>query len=162
MSSHLIRPEVHAGPLSPPQGTTSMLTVGRARGILSHWWAAFAASSVLLVSGHLLIKAGLNGAAGTETATAAWTRVLHAVLQFEVTGGLLVYFLGSLCWMIAVAQQEISFLYPLSSVNYVLVVLASSVFFRETVSLRRASGVVLIVVGMVWMNWQRGGFANES
>ena len=60
--------------------------------------------------------------------------------------------LGSLCWMIAVAQQEISFLYPLSSINYVLVVFASSMFFHESPSLRRLSGVALIVVGMVLIN----------
>jgi drug/metabolite transporter (DMT)-like permease len=76
-------------------------------------------------------------------------------MQTEVAAGLAVYFLGSVCWMLAVAQQEISFLYPLSSMNYVLVVIASSMFFGESVSLRRMSGVALIVLGMVLMNRKR-------
>jgi drug/metabolite transporter (DMT)-like permease len=120
-------------------------------GLLRQWWVAFSASSLFVVSGHLLIKLGLSAGALTASGP-AWTRVLHCALQPEVAGGLLVYFLGSLCWMVAVAQREISFLYPLSSINYVLVVFASSMFFHESPSLRRLSGVALIVLGMVLMN----------
>jgi multidrug transporter EmrE-like cation transporter len=129
-------------------------TAGGVRGLIGRWWVAFAASSVFVVSGHLLIKAGLNAASANVLDASALARVLHAVLQVEVVAGLLIYVLGSGCWMIAVAQQEISFLYPLSSVNYVLVVVASSVLFHEGVSARRASGVILIVLGMILMNQQ--------
>ena len=58
--------------------------------------------------------------------------------------------------MIAVAQREISFLYPLSSINYVLVVIISYVMFSEAISLQRASGVAVIVLGMVLMNRRAG------
>jgi len=78
-------------------------------------------------------------------------------LQPQVTGGLLVYMLGSFCWMAAVAQQEISFLYPLSSVNYVLVVFSSSAFLHESLSGRRLAGVALIVLGMILMNRKKRG-----
>ena len=122
------------------------------RGLLSQWWVPFSASSIFVVFGHLLIKSGLGSAAFTAASGPIWMRVLHCALQPEVAAGLLVYMLGSLCWMIAVAQQEISFLYPLSSINYVLVVFASSMFFHESPSLRRLSGVALIVVGMVLIN----------
>jgi drug/metabolite transporter (DMT)-like permease len=112
-----------------------------------------------VVSGHLLIKMGLSHLAAFPSPLPVWMRVFHCVTQPEVAAGLLVYSLGSLCWMIAVAQQEISFLYPLSSVNYVLVVLASSTFFGEAVSLRRMAGVALIVLGMVLMNRDPRGLA---
>jgi drug/metabolite transporter (DMT)-like permease len=68
--------------------------------------------------------------------------------------------LGSVCWIIAVAQQEISFLYPLSSMNYVLVVFASSALFHESLSVKRLSGVGLIVLGMILMN--RKGRVSEQ
>jgi len=122
------------------------------RALFHHWWIPFAASSLFVVSGHLLIKSGLSAMSAGVPSLSLWARVIHCVMQTEVAGGLLVYFVGSLCWMVAVAQQEISFLYPLSSINYVLVVFASSAFFRETVTLRRMSGVMLIVLGMVLMN----------
>jgi len=125
--------------------------------MLRHWWVPFSASSVFVVSGHLLIKSGLSAAALGGVSGPAWVRVFNSVLQPQVAGGLIVYLLGSLCWMAAVAQQEISFLYPLSSINYVLVVFASSAFFHESPSVRRLSGVALIVLGMVLMNRKSRG-----
>lgn len=122
------------------------------RAIIGRWWVAFTASSLFVVSGHLLIKAGLNAAAATASQAVGVARIFHSVFRVEVMAGLLIYFLGSVCWMIAVAQREISFLYPLSSINYVLVVVISYVLFSETISWQRASGVIVIVLGMALMN----------
>ena len=127
------------------------------RAIIGRWWVAFMASSVFVVSGHLMIKAGLNAAASTLSQSPGITRVVHIVLQPEVIAGLLIYVLGSVCWMIAVAQREISFLYPLSSINYVLVVIISWVMFSEAISWQRGCGVTMIVLGMVLMNREAGG-----
>lgn len=125
------------------------------RKLISAWWITFAMSSVCVVSGHLLIKAGLNAAATSHVlGSTPAGRILHIVFQPEVLVGLMIYMFGTACWMAAVSQKEISFLYPLSSVNYVLVVVASALLFTETVSLRRGSGVLLIVIGMILLNRQ--------
>ena len=124
--------------------------------LLMKWWVAFSASAVFVVSGHLLIKAGLNKIVVVQGATTLVHRLLNVVLQPEVLAGLLIYSLGTVCWMRAVSQKEISFLYPLSSVNYVLVAAASSILFREVISAKRAAGVVLVVVGMIMMNRRSG------
>jgi multidrug transporter EmrE-like cation transporter len=124
--------------------------------ILSRWWVAFAASSLFVVSGHLLIKAGLNGLAPLPVNTGTGARVLHSVLQVRVLAGLLIYLIGTVCWMRAVSQKEISFLYPLSSVNFVLIAAASMVFLQEIISGRRIAGVLLLVFGMILMNTRLG------
>jgi uncharacterized membrane protein len=54
--------------------------------------------------------------------------------------------------MIAVSQKEISFLYPLSSVNYVLVAAMSALFLAESISIRRGEGMMLIIIGMFLLN----------
>ena len=119
------------------------------------WPVAFAVSSIFVVCGHSLIKAGLNAAAAHSTASIGLAARIGVVLsQPLVIGGLLIYFLGTICWMTAVAQKEISFLYPLTSVNYVMVAGTSILFFHEVISLRRAIGVIVIVLGMVLMNRQ--------
>jgi uncharacterized membrane protein len=74
---------------------------------------------------------------------------LQILAQPAVDLGLLVYVFGSACWIIAVSQKEISFLYPLSSVNYVLVALASTLLLSEPLHARRVEGVLLIAFGMV-------------
>ena len=135
-------------------------TVARSvRQLLSKWWVAFAASSLFVVSGHLLIKGGLNAAAAHVANAVGLARIFHTILQPEVVAGLTIYLLGSACWIVAVAQQEISFLYPLSSLNYVLVVVASVTFFHEAISLRRSLGLSLIVLGMVLMNRRKASKA---
>jgi uncharacterized membrane protein len=127
------------------------------RAILSRWWVAFWLSSVCVVSGHLMIKAGLNALTGAASANLTLVgRIVHVLMQPEVVGGLLVYGIGTVCWMIAVSQKDISFLFPLSSVNYVLVVGASALLFGEVISTKRAAGVALIVIGMILLNRKPG------
>ena len=120
--------------------------------LLSQWWVGFAASAVLVVSGHLLIKAGLNAYSSQGATEPALLHLLHLLLQAKVAAGLSIYLLGSVFWMIAVSKREIGFLYPLTSINYVLVVIASILLFGESVSLKRSAGVSLIVLGMCVMN----------
>lgn len=123
--------------------------------LIQQWWIALAASSVFVVCGHSLIKAGLNAAGQDTTVTGGHTGLLHLITQPEVLLGLLIYLMGTVCWMAAVARKEISFLYPLTSVNYVLVVCASVLIFHEAISVRRATGVLVIVIGMILINRQR-------
>ena len=124
---------------------------GGAAWLLSRWWIAFAASSIAVVSGHLLIKAGLNALPPALASAGLFTRVVREVLQPQVFAGLLIYLAGTVCWMKAVSQEEISFLYPLSSVNYVLVAAISALALHESISVRRSAGVAVIVVGMILM-----------
>jgi drug/metabolite transporter (DMT)-like permease len=150
MGSYPAEPEIIAA--TQPARTSVFPVWTHIHALLRHWWIPFGASSLFVVSGHLLIKMGLSHLAAIASPLPLWLRIFLCLTQSEVAAGLFVYFLGSLCWMMAVAQQEISFLYPLSSINYVLVVLASSTFFGETISLRRMAGVAFIVLGMVLMN----------
>jgi multidrug transporter EmrE-like cation transporter len=124
--------------------------------LLRQWWVAFGASAVFVVSGHLLIKAGLNGITPSAANASVIARLINVLLQPEVAVGLMIYMMGTVCWMRAVSQKEISFLYPLSSLNYVLVAAASSLFFHEVIGVRRAGGVLLVVLGMILMNRQSG------
>lgn len=145
-----------SAPNVPALTATSQPAIGL-RAILTRWWVAFSLSSVCVVSGHLMIKAGLNTLTGTATASSGIAgRVAHVVMQPEVVGGLFIYCFGTVCWMIAVSQKDISFLYPLSSVNYVLVVVASALLFAEVISAKRALGVGLIVLGMILLNRKTG------
>jgi uncharacterized membrane protein len=138
--------------LEPAISTSAPLSILRMmQALIGRWWVAFALSSICVVSGHLMIKSGLNSVPKLIQATLV-ERILHVVLQPAVFVGLLVYMFGTACWMIAVSQKEISFLYPLSSVNYVLVVVASALLFAETIPGRRAAGVCLIVAGMFLLN----------
>lgn len=68
-----------------------------------------------------------------------------------VFGGLICYGVSLLCWMRALAQYELSFAYPLLSMNYVLVYIGAATWPRlnETVSMTRTAGIVLIFLGVL-------------
>ncbi len=147
MNARDIEIPLAAEPLAAPAPISAI------RKLVAAWWIAFSLSSICVVSGHLLIKAGLNASATSHVMASSFGgRILHIIIQPEVITGLMIYMFGTACWMAAVSQKEISFLYPLSSVNYVLVVAASALLFAESISKRRASGVLLIVIGMILLN----------
>jgi drug/metabolite transporter (DMT)-like permease len=114
------------------------------------WQVAFVAAALMVVCGHLMIKAGLTALPVPAGATPSlWIRLEQISLQPLVIMGLAIYGFGTLCWMAAVAQTEISLLYPLTSLNYILIALLSAFLFQETISWRRGSGLALIALGMV-------------
>src|SRR6266567_4738248 len=142
--------ESHPGVLLAPNSAPRAAAVGVP--LIRQWWVAFSASTIFVVCGHLMIKAGLNSASLHTGGTSFVGGVLRLLLQHEVIAGLSIYLLGTVCWMTAVAQKEISFLYPLTSINYVMVVATSFLFFHEFVPMRRIMGVAVIVLGMILMN----------
>lgn len=121
---------------------------------LHAWWVCFAAAASLTVASHLMIKAGVLAQA-TQQAS-GWLAPLGVRVQPLVLAGLFLYGLGMIAWMLTVSRRDVSFLYPLTGVNYVLVVVGSAVFFGEVISLKRALGVALVIAGVGLMNMHGG------
>src|SRR5215470_15905893 len=107
------------------------------------WEIAFVGAALLVVCGHLLIKAGLNAVPATATQSLS-SKLVLIIQQPQVLLGLGIYGLGTLCWMAAVAQTELSLLYPLTSLNYILIAFLSYAVFDEKISMKRGSGIALI------------------
>jgi drug/metabolite transporter (DMT)-like permease len=114
------------------------------------WVAPFMAATVLTVASHLLMKAGVIAQASRPFS--GWAAAAGPWAQPLVLGGLMLYGLAMICWMMTVSKHDVSFLYPLTSVNYVLVVVGSVALFGERVSATRALGVALVVVGVALVN----------
>jgi drug/metabolite transporter (DMT)-like permease len=128
--------------------------VSRSSSLTCRWEIAFVGAALLVVCGHLLIKAGLN-TLSTLPATGISLKLAAILHEPTVWLGLGIYGLGTLCWMAAVAQTELSLLYPLTSLNYVLVACLSYVLFSESISWRRGIGIAVIALGMVLLTSQQ-------
>jgi multidrug transporter EmrE-like cation transporter len=63
--------------------------------------------------------------------------------------GLFSAFMAALCWMAALTKFELSRAYPLTSVSFVLILILSSVLFRESITTFKVVGVLLILAGIV-------------
>ncbi|PKQ38010.1 MAG: hypothetical protein CVT59_05345 [Actinobacteria bacterium HGW-Actinobacteria-1] len=104
------------------------------------------AASILAASvGQALMKSGL---AGVDGAGSALSVLGSAAGRPVVWVGLISYALSSALWLVVLSRVELSVAYPLGSLSYVIVVLAS-LAMGEHVSALRWFGVVLIVGG-VW------------
>jgi drug/metabolite transporter (DMT)-like permease len=123
---------------------------------LAWHWAALAA--ILFASaGHLLIKFGLISSAQSAVGLSTAAKIVHYLLQPAVAAGLAIYGLGTLFWITAVSRRDISFLYPITALNYVIVSLGGKFFFGEAVSTGRWLGIAVVVAGVALLQFSVKG-----
>lgn len=132
--------------------TGNLSTHRYAAGSLTTSEMALLASIILASSGHLLIKAGLNGAGPAHNHAGLALQFWHFLSQPAVFWGLVVYGTGTLMWAFALSKTEVSYLFPMTSLNYVLVTLGGKFLFGEVVPLGRWMGILVVVLGVVLMH----------
>ena len=106
-------------------------------------------SGVLGVTGQLVLKRGLVALGSPALRPDALPAFIAALaLNPLIVGGLAVYVLGTLFWLVALSRLDLSYAYPFASLNYVLVLLASWLVLGERPSATRLAGVALICLGV--------------
>ena len=66
-----------------------------------------------------------------------------------VWGGLFLFGLSAIVWLVVLSRTSLSFAYPFASLTYVLILLADRFVLHETVPALRWAGVFCIMVGIV-------------
>ena len=98
-------------------------------------------SITLAVSGQLLLKKGMLTVKEAGELSFARDGIAHVVFRVLSTPAVLLGFscfiLSSVSWLTVLYKVPLSYAYPMVSFGYVLVALASKVFFDETVSFIR-------------------------
>jgi multidrug transporter EmrE-like cation transporter len=123
---------------------------------------AFTAEVALIISvllaacGHLLIKHGLNSAAVPATAALLVKLQTYFLAPLVVTG-LAIYGMGTMLWIVAVSKRDISYLYPFTSLNYVVITLGGMWLFSEPVTTGRWLGILVVMLGVGMMHLSTGG-----
>ena len=111
----------------------------------------------------LILLAGALGVAGQVILKRAMTGLGSLSLQPEalpdlalglafnpmIVLGLVVYLSGTFFWLIALSRADLSYAYPVASLNYVLILLSSWWLLGEQPSAPRIAGVIIICFG-VW------------
>jgi drug/metabolite transporter (DMT)-like permease len=107
---------------------------------------SIALASILMIAvSQLLFKAAMsNSSRNQEGSKSMRMLVLHPMILL----GLALNLAAALCWILALRKLQISFLYPLLSINYLLVPLGASVVFRERISRRRGVAIFVICIGV--------------
>ncbi len=102
---------------------------------------------VLGVAGQFLMKFGVNKVGGLEELGLVKFMTTAFLSPFIILG-LGLYAFSAVLWIILLSKLDLSVAYPSLSIGYVLVLLISTFFLGEQVSLIKFAGTLLIMLGI--------------
>lgn len=100
------------------------------------------ASILFGTTGQLLMKWAMNNPA-QEGFT--WSFILRLLLALSI------YSIGVVNWILTLRVLKLSIAYPLTSLNYVGILLGSYYFFDEKLTIIRIIGVALVFLGTLFV-----------
>ena len=105
----------------------------------------------LAAAGQLLMKHGMR-MIGFFPAKEIFTRIFSIIFNPFVFIGLSMFCLSALIWLIILSRMELSYVYPLVSVAYIIVAIGSIFLFGEKVSMIRWIGILTICLGVFFIS----------
>jgi drug/metabolite transporter (DMT)-like permease len=69
------------------------------------------------------------------------------ILKIYLVGGILMYLLSTVVYLYVLSRTNLSWAYALAGLSYVFAVVLAVLFLRESVTLLRLSGVIVIALG---------------
>jgi len=100
-------------------------------------------STIFGVTGQLSLKRGMS------SESSASNLIIKMITSPWVMGGLVIYGLGVIFWLMAMSRFEISYIYPFASLSYVGIVIGSYLVFRERLTRMRLLGIAIIILGVI-------------
>ncbi len=106
---------------------------------------------IIGLGGQLSLKTGMNriGRVDTIDLSNILSLIGKAALSPIILFGLGLYVVGFIVWLIVLSRVDLSFAYPMISLNYVLIVFFSWLVLGEHLDLTRLIGVLVICSGVV-------------
>jgi drug/metabolite transporter (DMT)-like permease len=107
-------------------------------------------SVCLAAVAQLTLKHGMNQvteASGTATVSGGSIRAI--VTNLSVWGGLLIFGLSAMVWLLVLSRASLSFAYPFAALTYVLILVADRFVLHEDIPVLRWAGVFCIITGII-------------
>lgn len=114
-------------------------------------------SVAMATTAQVLLKIGMSSAGiQNEIMQRRWLELsLQLAHNPWVVGGLLLYTLGAVVWLLVLARVELSLAYPFVGIGFILTMLYGWWFLGDDLSPARVAGTLLIATGVVLV--ARGG-----
>ncbi len=97
----------------------------------------------------LTLKHGMNQVTRDGTLTLTAGSITDVVTNLSVVGGLAIFGLSAVVWLVVLSRASLSFAYPFAALTYVLILLADRFVLHEPIPGLRWAGVVCIMTGIV-------------
>jgi drug/metabolite transporter (DMT)-like permease len=121
------------------------------------WLIATLLSVLCASSGQILLKIGVRSTALPPSSLLHPTYLLAALLNPYVIGGIFAFVASMLLWLAAISGQQLSSVYPLAALGYVIVTLVAALLFHDRITAWKVAGILLIVLGVAVLNYGSGG-----
>jgi multidrug transporter EmrE-like cation transporter len=110
------------------------------------YWLALAAAIATSLAGQVLLKYGAAASGG----------FLAQLLRPPTLGGLALYGLSAMFYIVALRRLPVSVALPTTASSYVVILLLGHVLFGESLGLQKLAAVALIVAGVVLLATAEG------
>ena len=104
-------------------------------------------SIVLGATGQFLFRLGMLDY-GKVTITGIWRQLGSIIFTPAIFLGFLCFGVSSILWLVVISRWELSYAYPLVALGYVMAILYGTILLRETLSLPKIVGSLLILAGI--------------
>lgn len=103
---------------------------------------------MLGATGQIVMKRGMQ-IYGEVSAATVWMQLIPIFKTPQVAIGFVCYGLSSVLWIAIVSNMDLSLAYPMVSLAYVIVFVASWLLLGEQISPLRVVGLLVIVAGVI-------------
>jgi len=93
------------------------------------------------------IKLGVGEKGGISLSELVTRKIFSILFNRYVFLGLLLYSISTILWFVILSKAELSFVYPLIALGYIVTAFLAKIYFNESLTLLRWSGIVLILIG---------------
>lgn len=80
-----------------------------------------------------------------------FTIFISVITNWYILGGVTIFVLSLSLWIYLLSQFDLSFLYPISSLAFVITAFSGWMFLSENISLNRGVGITLIILGVIFV-----------
>lgn len=103
--------------------------------------------------GQILLKAGADKLGEFDLSFGTFFQNILSVIKVPyLLIGVIFFGLSFLLWIKVLTKSELSYAYPMVSLSYVIVGIASAVFFNESITANKILGIGAIVLGVFVLN----------
>jgi drug/metabolite transporter (DMT)-like permease len=103
---------------------------------------------VLAAGAQLVMKRGLLRVGAVQLGSGLHTKLVSIVTSPMVLVGLAMYAISSVFYLFALSREDLSFVYPILALNFLLIAILSRVVLHETISPLRLAGIVIVAIGV--------------
>ena len=116
-------------------------------------YIVFVALLVVQSAGQILEKKGITQLSQlSDIQLMTWEFVHRAITNIYLVTGVTCVGVGFILWLYLLSQFELSYIYPLASILYILVAVLSYFVLGETMTPIRMVGIFVISIGCVLIN----------